>query len=394
MAQWRFKGIQQKIKVMITSAALLSELQDKLEPLEEEKSFCALVGFDGFVDKIQKAIKEKRPDESIYFSSIREFSEHIAKLAGKSGQVELVTKKIKMGGNAPILSHALGNAGIKSYCVGALGLNDLQAVFKNIHPACQPVSINIPGQSSAIEFDDGKIILSELSVFNQYDWEYVKDRAGLEKLRRFAGECQLMAFVDWVNLPHATSIWKGMLEDVIKLSSNPPGFFFFDLCDPSKKTIEEIKEVLDLIGEFSSYGKVTLGVNVNETNRLWLAMNDHDPKDVSAHINIPPVKEAGEFVFKKMNIDTLLIHPVDRSLAITRGGTHELVGNVIQQPKVLTGGGDNLNAGYCLGLLAGFEIPFCLLLGMATSGAYVQNGQSPGRAELMNYIEQWAEKVG
>ncbi len=71
----------------------------------------------------------------------------------------------------------------------------------------------------------------------------------------------------------------------------------------------------------------------------------------------------------------------------------ELHGNVITEPNLLTGGGDNLNAGYCLGLLAGFEIQHCMLLGMAASGAYVQNETSPTVNDIQKYIGEWTDKL-
>lgn len=67
----------------------------------------------------------------------------------------------------------------------------------------------------------------------------------------------------------------------------------------------------------------------------------------------------------------------------------ELLGHVVAHPKVLTGGGDNLNAGYCLGLLAGFEVHYCMLLAMAASGAYVQNGESPDMSAIIEFIDKW-----
>jgi sugar/nucleoside kinase (ribokinase family) len=55
----------------------------------------------------------------------------------------------------------------------------------------------------------------------------------------------------------------------------------------------------------------------------------------------------------------------------------------------LTGGGDNLNAGFCLGLLNNLSIEECMLAGMATSGAYVQNGFSPSMDDLIEYLKTY-----
>jgi sugar/nucleoside kinase (ribokinase family) len=90
-----------------------------------------------------------------------------------------------------------------------------------------------------------------------------------------------------------------------------------------------------------------------------------------------------------MDIDLLLVHPVDRSITVSEKGTLELTGRVIEKPKILTGGGDNLNAGFCLGLINGFDIEECMMLGMATSGAYVQQGVSPTLNDLVKFLKEF-----
>jgi hypothetical protein len=199
--------------------------------------------------------------------------------------------------------------------------------------------------------------------------------------------------VDWVNLPHASDIWEGILQDVVKPSGRRDFLFLFDLCDPSKKTTEEIDEVLDLMSCFSPYGKVTLGLNENETLKIWAAINGVDLNLMDPKNKIPPVRVAGDYVHKAMNIDYLLVHPIDRTILYHQHETFEMEGRLVLNPKVLTGGGDNLNAGYCLGLLYDLSLPHCLLLGMAASGAYIQNGISPDMNDLLQYIRTWMDDL-
>ena len=156
---------------------------------------------------------------------------------------------------------------------------------------------------------------------------------------------------------------------------------------PQKKTTQEIDEILDVIGCFSSYGKVTLGLNENETLRIWTALNGRVATEQ------PSIEVAGDYLYKMMNIDCLLVHPVDRTIAFHQSEIFDLPGRFVTKPKVLTGGVDNLNAGYCLGLLAGFSLPQCILLGMAASGAYVENGVSPDKNDLIRYIDTWIAHV-
>lgn len=379
---------------MLTSAAILNELITVLDNhRKSSRDFLVLAGFDGFVDKIQKPVKKKLANGNVFFDSIGEFADHLKSLKGRSGQVEVTTSITKLGGNAPILCNALGKLNVKSICVGAMGLPEIQPVFKDVSYRSEIVSVGNPGESDALEFSDGKIILSDLRIFDQYNWKYVSERLNVKEMQRKIAGCQLLAFVDWVNLPHASDLWEGFLHDVIRPLGKKHFYFLFDLCDPSRKSIQQIDEMLDLISSFSTYGRVTLGVNENELNRLWMALKGIDPKSNPLESGLPPIKEAGRFVFNMINIDTLLVHPIDRTIAFSKPDIIEMRGRLVLKPKVQTGGGDNLNAGYCLGKLLGLDIWHSMVLGMAASGAYVQNGYSPDISDLISYIAVWAEEL-
>lgn len=370
---------------MDTTIAGLAELQRLLQaPLQTSRK--VFVGFDGFVDKIKRAVKEKQNTRTLYFESIRDFSNRILLACGKSGQIQMDTQRIKLGGNAPILSNTLGRFGVHTYCLGSMGYPTTHEIFSGMSPFSKTISVLNPGLSDAVEFGDGKLIFSELEVFDHYTWEYIVKTAGLDTISKAVAECTLLAFVDWANLPHASSIWEGILEDVVKPSKRNDFLFFFDLCDPSKKTTEQIDEVLDLISEFSCYGKVTLGLNENETLKIYAALRGIDLVNSTS---VPSVTQAGDALYKSMDIDALLVHPIDRCILYRAHETIELAGRLVTKPKVLTGGGDNLNAGYCLGLLAGFSFSQCMLLGMAASGSYIENGVSSDLAGIIQYLDIW-----
>jgi hypothetical protein len=373
---------------------MLSELKVKLEAIMispiTKKVF---VGFDGFVDKIMKAVKQKKNFETIYFATVQDFASRISSASGRSGQIELVKQRVKLGGNGPILANTLGKLGVPSICAGALGFPDQHDVFSKMDRKCELISLQNSGESSAIEFEDGKIILSELSVFDEYDWRFVKNSPHFDRIKKRVLECSIVAFVDWVNLPHSSDIWEGVLDEIIKPSGRKDFNFLFDLCDPSKKTDEQIDEILDVISCFSPYGKVTLGLNENETLKIWCALNGVDYNNPSEKSKIPDVRSAGDALYKAISIDCLLVHPIDRTIVFHQHETVELQGRLVEDPKVLTGGGDNLNAGYCLGLLNNLSLQHCMLLGMATSGAYIQNGITPDIKAITDYIQKWIEEL-
>lgn len=369
----------------------LLRLKEQLEAIEKSKPVHQVfVGFDGFVDKIQKAVKKKSGDNSIYFSSIQEFSKHISSLAGRSGQIELVTTQTKAGGNAPILCNALGELNVKSFCVGSLGTPVVDPLFQGLASKAEVLSINAPGRSQAIEFNDGKLIFSDLSGFVNYDWNFIKKNADLEKIRDAVRSSNLVALVDWSNLANATNIWQGLLDDVIKVVNRNDLYFLFDLCDPSRKDAMEIDEMLDLVSSFSHYGKVTIALNENEATKIWMALNGYEQ---NARNSPPCLMDIGAFINYTVTVDTLLIHPRDRTLAFQKNNMLELDGRFVKEPKVQTGGGDNFNAGYCLGLLNNLPMEQCVLLGISNAGAYVQNGKSPALRDLISYLNVWAMEV-
>ena len=377
--------------------------------------------------KLKKVVKSKNGTSSVYYDTITQIADHVATLAGVSGQIEIRNLELKLGGNAPIMANALGALGIKNTCIGTMGYPDLHNVFEEMNPNCEVISIAEPAQTNALEFNDGKIIFSEVSTFEQLTWTYVAAIAGIDNLTKWIYESQLIAFVDWANLNHCTDIWQGILEDIIvnlnpapsekeqnafyfsskNISNNDSNGmrhknFFFDLCDPSKRSKEEILAALAVINRYKPYGKVTLGINENEARKVYTALDgaalDSAALDSAAldreNLESSDLQAITNYIFNKMSVHQILVHPTDRSIIGTKNGVFEVKGRLVTEPRILTGGGDNLNAGFCLGMVLDLPINQTMLLGMANSGAYIANGVSPDIDDLIRYLEIWAGEVG
>jgi hypothetical protein len=367
----------------MNSKKYFPELIKKLSGFDDSKiSNKIFVGFDGYIDKIQKAVKSRSGSEITYYPTLTEFSARIAAAAGRSGQVELVTQEVKIGGNAPIMANALGNLGIESVCLGNGGLPELNNEYTNLHPHVSMLSIGDPAESNALEFNDGKMILSELSTFRKMDWHYVDQTIGRKVLKYNLDKCDILALVGWCNPDHATDVWKGILKHLMPESSYKK-LMLFDLADPTKKSREDLLEVLSVIEGFTLFGPVILGINENETLKLYNILNEEDKTDYS------DLEDIGKFLFSKLSIDGLLIHPVDRCILVQKNDLINLEGKLVPEPRISTGGGDNLNAGFCAGYLLDLTPEESMILGMATSGAYVQNGKSPDIREIIAYLGTW-----
>src|SRR5437588_3179567 len=82
----------------------------------------ALVGLDGFVDTILHVVA-KRESATKYtrMSEMLEFAKRIEAAAGHSANMEMVPQMVKLGGNGPIMAHALGSYGLPITYIGNLG---------------------------------------------------------------------------------------------------------------------------------------------------------------------------------------------------------------------------------------------------------------------------------
>jgi hypothetical protein len=348
----------------------------------------ALVGLDGFVDKIQNPVQFQSKKRCVYYKSLSDFGQRVKEASGQSAQIELHTNTVKLGGNAPIYANALAHLAINNICLGTFGIPEIHPVFQKIHRGSQLVSLGNAAETNALEFDDGKLILSELSTFSHLDWMQVKSQVDINYLAEQAAKVQLFGLVDWCNLTHASNIWTGIFEDLVQPYVKQRPHFFFDLADPSKKSTKEVKEVIDIINGFSAFGPVTLGLNENETIRLagFLGISGDVTDDLKSLVSL------GRKLFDFMGIDRLLVHPIDGCISIDHSKELYLEGRLVEHPKVSTGGGDNFNAGFCFGLLNGYKDLESMVCAMATSGAYVQNGRSPDLKALIDYMERWAKE--
>lgn len=365
----------------------LIETQKKLEKIPKEAfNKKVFIGLDGYIDFIQRAVKTHNPQGPNFFETIEEFALHVRKAAGKSAQIELVTQETKLGGNAPIMAHSMGSLGFSTTCIGTFGKEAIHNVFNDIDPNVELLSIGDSALTNALEFHDGKLIFSEVGPFKHLDWKYIKKESGIKNIIQKINSSGLVALVDWCNLPYSTNIWKGILDEVLPETNKIEHQFFFDIADPSRRSDEALYDALDVIGGYTKFGKVTLGLNENETERLYASLNRINE---TTEDDLITLIDKGIYLYKSINVNNLLIHPIDRSISINDKGVSELFGRFIKHPKISTGGGDNFNAGYCLGQLLGLDVESSMILGMANSGAYVQNGKSCTFDELKRYLTAW-----
>lgn len=359
---------------------LIKAAQPKLNSLK------ALLGFDGTVDVICKPVESRHNtgDQFIAFAKMRDFGQRVVDADGKSAMIEIVNEREKIGGNGPIMANALVSSGIGVDYIGPLGQPELHPAYEDFGERVKVHSVANPAITHALEFSNGKIMLSSISSYEAINDQRLETAIGREVMIGILQQSQLCCLLNWTCLPGLNSILHWHLETLLPdVGPDRARIFFFDLADPSMRSGGDLTQVLDLITRFEKFGRVILGMNLNETQQVCRTLQIPEPESEAASLC-----QALEQIRETLEIDTAMAHPTDFAACATAEGSWAVAGPHTKSPVITTGAGDHLNAGFCLAQLLEFGPEDSLKLGVLFSGYYVRKAQPPSLDEIVQFIAE------
>ena len=362
-------------------------LREKQHLVQAKRAF---IGLDGFVDEILHVVDTRMDVEHFErITTIQGFSNRIGEAAGRSTNLELVTQRVKLGGNGPIMANAMAKAGTQVTYLGALGYPAQHPVFEPLADKASKVySVANPGHTDAYEFQDGKLLMGKLTPLNDMCWKNIIERMGKETFTALLNDSDLVAFVNWTMMPFMSEIWDKVQSEILSQQAPPEKHarkgIFFDLCDPQKRPKGDILKALRLIAGFQSHFSVTLGLNEKEAHEIGEVFNLH-----ASHDTREALMDLVAKLHQQISVDTIVVHPVRYALASDGVQVVDANGPFIPNPVITTGAGDHFNAGFCLGRLMGLSHQESLVTGVTTSGFYVRSGKSPSMEDLIHMLENW-----
>ncbi|MBI1374927.1 MAG: hypothetical protein GC159_19590 [Phycisphaera sp.] len=350
-----------------------------------------VVGFDGFVDSII-AVVDQRADAENYTAvkTIDQLGQKFIAAAGQSSNYELVTNILKLGGNGPIMANALASIGLPVTYLGALGYPATHPAFEELERRAERcVSFTEPGYTDALEFNDGKIMLGKYAHLKDVNADHLRKVVGDEKMKAMLGRSLLLGIVNWTMLTELESIWDYLMDDILPHLDAPAAGrrrVFIDLTDPEKRTREDLLNALKHGAKFQQFADTTFGFNLKESTQAAAVLGVDTTDDPESAI-----EQTATRLRETLGVTGVVIHPRSAAAAaIERDGevtSARFAGPFVKEPKLSTGAGDNFNAGFCVGQLAGMPVEQCLCCGTATSGFYVRNAGSPTLADLAGFCD-------
>ncbi|HEX7010571.1 MAG TPA: carbohydrate kinase family protein [Phycisphaeraceae bacterium] len=350
-----------------------------------------MLGFDGFVDSIIQVVDQRRDiDHYEPIRTISQLAQRVAAAAGHSTNMELVTLRQKLGGNGPIMANALAAAGLEVTYIGAVGQPELHPVFADLAQRAKVHSIAAPGFTDALEFADGKLLLGKYDHLARMGYEQIRQTLGEEAFRTIVARSRLVGMVNWTMLPRLETVWEELVERVLPevgpMVNGRRRLIFIDLADPEKRTRQDLARALSQCTRLNRHADVILGLNLKEAIQAAAAVDipiGGEPEQA--------IETTARRLRERLELAGVVIHPRRCAAAAIQQDkdvhSARFEGPFVASPKLSTGAGDNFNAGFCLGLLAGLSVEQALCTGTATSGYYVRHAASPTLEQLAAFCE-------
>ncbi len=372
----------------------LDNISPKLDTFKRQAIIkTCFLGFDGYLDLLYSIVKSR--SDAINWDrmeSMKEFGTLIIDIAGSSANIERVLKKRIFGGFAPNTSRALNALGVKTILVAALGRPDLSQYYKS-SSLVESISIANPGETLGLEFDDGKIMITDFEPILNINPETLMKSVSKSKLIEYINKSNILGFGHWALIPHLNDIWDYFLDNLFpSVTDKKSKLFFVDIADITKRSKEDINKMIAILQKVDQEIPVMLTVNDREAIRLSHILSNVKPITPKKENNKDFVK-GGRLINDEINLSYFVIHSPHFATISTYSDHYWITEGYTSTPKFTVAAGDHFNSGVALSLTTKMTPPESILIGNALTAIFVRTGFSPSFNQLIQYIERYMEFV-
>ena len=384
----------QKLNQYDVTLETFNSLKGKLPSFEPEiTKITAFLGFDGYIDSLYSLVKNRIDSkEWTRMESMRTFGELLINISGSSGNIERVLKKKIFGGFAPNSSRAMNALGAYTYLIAALGIPKLSQLYKK-QPNEEVYSIAEPGETLGLEFDDGKIMITDFAPILEINWNRIISNLSSSKLSSLIDKSQILGFGHWALIPNLNQIWQHFMSDLFpSLRNLKKKLFFADIADIRKRKSTDIKNLIKILQEIETYMPVMLSVNDQEATLLSKIIGN--VKEINPNKpNFKDFIEIGSVLNREIKISYFVIHSPHFATITTKEHHYWVTEGYTSKPRYTVGAGDHFHSGVALALSCHLTPPESILIGNALTAIFVRTGNSPSFNQLSQFIDRYMEYI-
>lgn len=346
-----------------------------------------LLGCDGFVDETYEIVEvRKSPTEFTPMKKLRQFGELIVARADGGVGVELVPKRRCEGGFGINTGRVAACLGLHPLLPGLYGRQTIDPAYEEFKDICDLASLGDPALTIALEFGDGKVLMSNLEAVSSLTWEDFKRHFGNEKLTEMFSGVDILGLGYWSLTADFDNLFQGFMGQYENLT--PPRRMFFDFADIKKKSSESFIKSMELIQSFNSKIPMTFSLNEHEVLELFSRIGVKQPEQTPTAI-----ASALTVAREKIGFDELVVHtPEFAASSSAAGGEAFAIQDRQTNVLRLAGAGDSFNGGYICASLGDLPAKERLVVANAVAAFFVTRATGPTKEELLAQIEKASDK--
>jgi hypothetical protein len=342
-----------------------------------------LLGCDGFVDETYEIVEvRKSQSDFVPMKRLRQFGELLVARADGGVGLELVPKRRCEGGFGINTGRVAACLGLKPCLPGLYGKEAVDPAYHEFQDSCELLSLGDPALTIALEFGDGKVLMSNLQAVSNLTWSGFKNHFGEAKLKELFAGVDILGLGYWSLTADFDGIFQGFMDQYE--NSTAPRRMFFDFADIKKKSSESFIRSLELIRSYNGRIPMTFSLNEHEVMELFSRIGVERPE-----LKPAAIAAALTVAREKIGFDELVVHTPEFAAA-SSAPDGEAYAIQDRQTKVvrLAGAGDSFNGGYLCASLGDLPLKQRLVVANAVTAFFVTHATGPTREQLLGQIEK------
>ncbi|EMA22087.1 hypothetical protein [Haloarcula marismortui] len=341
-------------------------------------------GFDGYLDRVREVVADRiDPESHERLATLESFGDRIDRsvAADSSLSFEWLQQGSRTGGHTSHLARAFGGWSFDPVMVGMYG-DPVHDAFETEFGEHELHSLGEPGVTDAVEFDDGKLMLTEIGDTMSLDWAELDAAFGHDRLAEKLDGASLLGTGYWSETPDLPTVFDGLrtLWDGI---DDPPKTVLVDPGDVRKLDADRLRAGREAIGRLDEVTDVVVTSNRAETGVLADAYAGDAERSFA---------DDAEAVFEALEPTWFVGHGVEQSVVVTAAGTDSVAVPSVSDPELTTSSGDHFNAGLGLARIADLSPAAAVVVGNAVAGYFVRTADQPSLADVRAFVDEYLEK--